>query len=46
MRPPLSPKGEPRRHAADKVVTAPHARPPTASQSRVHKPPVKRSKKH
>ena len=46
MRPPLPPKGEPRRHEAAKVVTAPHARPPTASQSRVHKPTIKRSKKH
>jgi hypothetical protein len=46
MRPPLPPKVEPRRHAAAKVVTSPHARPPAASPPHVHKPPVKGSKKH
>lgn len=46
MRPPLPPKVEPRRHAAAKVVTSPQARPPAASPPRVHKPPVKGSKKH
>jgi hypothetical protein len=46
MRPPPPPKGEPRRHAAPKVVTSPHARPLAASPPRVHKPPVKGSKKH
>jgi hypothetical protein len=46
MPPPLPPKGEPRRRAAAKVATAPHARPPAAPQSRVHKPTIKRSKKH
>jgi hypothetical protein len=46
MRPPLPPKGEPHRHEAAKVFTAPHARPLAAPPPRVHKPPVKGSKKH
>ena len=46
MRAPLPPKGEPQRHEAAKVVTSPHARPTAAPQSRVHKPTIKRSKKH
>jgi hypothetical protein len=45
MPPPLLPKGEPRRHAAAKVVTSPHARPAAAPQARVRKPTIKRSKK-
>ena len=46
MRPPLPLKGEPQRHAAAKVVMSPHARPLAASPPRVHKPPIKGSKKH